>query len=151
MWRSRRSARLTWVAAFVVTVAGCADGSDDFDGDGTVDTVDCAPEDPAVHPGADEICNGIDDDCDGGIDDEGCSDDDTADDDSADDDTSAGDDDAPPHPTGFRFCAGAHHATGGGFTVDACTGPVELAPGIATNGDWTVVVDVLRTSGGNSR
>jgi predicted outer membrane repeat protein len=37
----------------------------DGDNDGTVDAYDCAPSDPAVHPGATETCNGLDDDCDG--------------------------------------------------------------------------------------
>ena len=51
----------------------------DFDGDGqgdacdldddadlTLDVDDCAPLDPAIHPGAEEACNGgVDDDCDG--------------------------------------------------------------------------------------
>ena len=39
----------------------------DRDGDGTPDDEDCEPDDPAVHPGADEIClDGLDNDCDGG-------------------------------------------------------------------------------------
>ncbi len=41
----------------------------DQDGDGVVDSTyggpDCDPTDPAVYPGADEYCNGVDDDCDG--------------------------------------------------------------------------------------
>ena len=42
--------------------------SSDRDGDGDPDSTDCAPEDSAVHDGAEELCNGIDDDCDGEVD-----------------------------------------------------------------------------------
>ncbi len=42
------------------------DGDDD--GDGSYDPADCEPLNPAVHPGATEICNGKDDDCDGEVD-----------------------------------------------------------------------------------
>ncbi len=34
-------------------------------GDGVTEGGDCQADDPAVHPGAEEICNGLDDDCDG--------------------------------------------------------------------------------------
>ena len=37
---------------------------DDDDNDGTADNLDCAPFNATIHPGADETCNGIDDDCD---------------------------------------------------------------------------------------
>lgn len=40
----------------------------DADGDGDPDTSDCAPEDPTVHHGAVELCNGIDDNCNGEVD-----------------------------------------------------------------------------------
>ncbi len=40
----------------------------DPDGDGWVSRDDCDESDPAVNPGAPEICNGIDDDCDGEVD-----------------------------------------------------------------------------------
>ena len=49
--------------------ADCID--DDDDGDGDADETDCAPEDPEIYNGAEEKCNGMDDNCDD-IKDEGC-------------------------------------------------------------------------------
>ena len=75
---------LILAATVLATLAGCADmatpalvpapdrgwdsgleDGDDADGDGVDDSADCAPQDPYVFPGADEICNdGQDNDCD---------------------------------------------------------------------------------------
>jgi hypothetical protein len=40
----------------------------DRDGDGYPASVDCNDQNPAVHPGALEVCNGVDDNCNGAID-----------------------------------------------------------------------------------
>ena len=37
----------------------------DTDGDGVIDSEDCGPLDPEIHPGATELCDGVDSDCDG--------------------------------------------------------------------------------------
>ena len=47
-------------------VADCLDGDDDDDGDG--DGTDCAPLDAAIHHGAAERCDDVDQDCDGATD-----------------------------------------------------------------------------------
>ncbi|MCB9778651.1 MAG: FG-GAP repeat protein [Alphaproteobacteria bacterium] len=43
----------------------CGDKAIDEDGDGYDVGVDCDDRDPTVHPGADEVCDGVDQDCDG--------------------------------------------------------------------------------------
>ena len=46
--------------------AGCE--GYDFDGDGYASNEDCDDSDGSVYPGANELCDGVDNDCDGAID-----------------------------------------------------------------------------------
>lgn len=50
------------------SVPDCAQVERDSDEDGTPDASDCAPEDAEIHPGAAELCDNIDNDCDGTVD-----------------------------------------------------------------------------------
>jgi len=59
--------RLFVALALLLSIPACEGGSDlyDFDGDGSPDSEDCAPEDAEVRPGAQDPIDGVDQDCDG--------------------------------------------------------------------------------------
>jgi len=54
----------------LVLALGCGEkpGSEDLDGDGTPASRDCDDQDATVYPGAPESCDGVDNDCDGTVD-----------------------------------------------------------------------------------
>ena len=66
---SARTRALAALAALLVALAGCEPQEllYDFDGDGSLDSSDCAPTDPAIFPGAEDVVDeqGVDNDCDG--------------------------------------------------------------------------------------
>ena len=60
-----------------------------------------------------------------------------------DDDAVDDDDDLGDSPVATGLCAGAGRATSGNWTTVSCTGPLDLAPGVSTNGTYTVVTGTL--------
>ena len=64
-WQAGLGVVAPLLALAFLLLPACA--APDADGDGTPDAEDCAPEDPAIHPGADEACDGLDTDCDGEV------------------------------------------------------------------------------------
>lgn len=69
--RTRKGAKMRRIAVCWL-LSGCTGvawfGDRDADGDGEPRRTDCDDEDAAVFPGAEEVCNGKDDDCDGEVD-----------------------------------------------------------------------------------
>jgi hypothetical protein len=53
----------------ILVVAACTGEKDDVDGDGVRSPLDCDDDNGAVYPGATEECDGVDNDCDGSVDD----------------------------------------------------------------------------------
>ena len=62
-----------------------------------------------------------------------------------DDDDTADDDDVVAEAVGpkSRLCSSAGRSTNSIHTAVTCTGPVEMAPGVSTNGTYTVVSGTL--------
>jgi hypothetical protein len=114
------------ILTLLSVVPACAPESGDADGDGVPDGDDCGPLDPAIHPGAADVCDALDNDCDGVVDGPGATDAlqlfTDADGDGfgagapiaaceagpglVPDDSDCGDTDSSAHPGGPEFCDG---------------------------------------------
>jgi hypothetical protein len=56
-------------SAVTAECSGSGGSTTDSDGDGWDDSEDCAPTDPSIHPGAEEVCDGVDNNCSDSVDD----------------------------------------------------------------------------------
>ncbi|HND29046.1 MAG TPA: putative metal-binding motif-containing protein, partial [Myxococcota bacterium] len=92
----------------------------DADGDGSPACSDCNDQDAAVHPGASEVCNDLDDDCDGWTDD--------------DDDSLTG------ASTWYRDPDGDGYASGTGSTLTQCDLPSGYAAATGDCDDYDATV-----------
>ena len=75
-----RTGTIVWIVAGLLALAGCPDGTPssgepvdtDLDDDGYIGSAhggnDCKDTDPDTHPGAPEVCDALDNDCDGHLD-----------------------------------------------------------------------------------
>ncbi len=71
LWKTTQTVMLTGLLAAMAGAGECT--PPDNDGDGwTVEQGDCDDNNPDVYPGAEEVCDGIDNDCDGVVDTEDC-------------------------------------------------------------------------------
>ncbi|MFT5680629.1 MAG: hypothetical protein ACI8RZ_001535 [Myxococcota bacterium] len=66
-WYTMRPMRRITIPALLSALAltGCGDKTVDFDGDGFPEAVDCDDNDVGVYPGSEEVCDEVDNDCDG--------------------------------------------------------------------------------------
>jgi hypothetical protein len=97
----------------------------DLDDDG-YGALDCYDLDPAVHPGAIEACNGIDDDCDGSVDEDACVGTDADGDGFA--ETDCNDAESAIHPGQVEICNGLD---------DNCDGLTDVGSSLCSAYDFT--------------